>query len=87
MNRNLAILVLVGLGLAACSSKPADTPRPEFGEAVRANMELQIINPEPNESTTLPPSDGVRRGLMIRRYQTDEVEPPLETTSSSIGGG
>ena len=86
MNRNLAIFVLVGLGLAACSDKPVDTPRPEFGEAVRANMEAQIINPEPNESTTLPPSDGVRRGLMIRRYQTDEVEQPRETTSSSVGG-
>jgi type IV pilus biogenesis protein CpaD/CtpE len=87
MNRNLAILMLLGLGLAACSNKPADTPRPEFGEAVRTNMALQIINPEPPESMDLPPSDGVRRSLMIGRYQVDEVEPPRETTSSTIGTG
>jgi hypothetical protein len=50
-------------------------------------MALQIINPEPPESMDLPPSDGVRRSLMIGRYQVDEVEPPRETTSSTIGTG
>ena len=31
----------------------------------------------------LPPSDGVRRALMIERYQADEVEtPPLPVTTT-----
>jgi type IV pilus biogenesis protein CpaD/CtpE len=83
MSKQHLILVL-GLGLAACST-PADQPRPEFGEAVRANMALQIVNPEPPESMELPPSDGVRRSLMVRRYQTDEVEPPRDELASEIG--
>ena len=34
------LMLLAGLGLVACT-KPVDTPRPEFGEAVRNNNDLQ----------------------------------------------
>jgi hypothetical protein len=78
------LMLFVGLGLAACT-KPVDTPRPEFGEAVRNNMAMQIINPEPPESMALPPSDGVRRSEMIGRYQRDEVEPPRDELASDVG--
>jgi type IV pilus biogenesis protein CpaD/CtpE len=75
-------ILVAGLVLAACST-PANTPRPEFGEAVRNNMAAQIIDPNPPEDMTLPPSDGVRRALMIQRYQADEVEtPPLPVTTT-----
>jgi type IV pilus biogenesis protein CpaD/CtpE len=77
------LMLLAGLGLVACT-KPVDTPRPEFGEAVRNNMAMQIINPEPPESMELPPSDGVRRAVMMDRYQRDEVEPLDPTTTSGI---
>jgi hypothetical protein len=33
----------------------------------------------------LPPADGVRRSLMISRYQLDKVETPREPTTSTIG--
>ncbi|HSA81563.1 MAG TPA: hypothetical protein VLE23_12150 [Geminicoccaceae bacterium] len=76
------IIVLAGLLLAACNT-PANAPRPEFGQAVRANMAAQIIDPNPPENIELPPSDGVRRQLMIERYQADEVEtPPLPVTTT-----
>jgi type IV pilus biogenesis protein CpaD/CtpE len=81
MNIRPTILV-AGLLLAACTT-PANTPRPEFGQAVRNNMAAQIIDPQPPESMELPPSDGVRRALMIQRYQADEVEtPPLPVTTT-----
>ena len=81
MNIRPTILV-AGLVLAACNT-PANTPRPEFGQAVRNNMAAHIIDPNPPESMELPPSDGVRRSLMIQRYQADKVEtPPLPVTST-----
>ncbi|MGH6904310.1 MAG: hypothetical protein ACREIR_16380 [Geminicoccaceae bacterium] len=81
MNIRPTVLV-AGLVLAACTT-PANTPRPEFGHAVRNNMAAQIIDPQPPESMELPPSDGVRRSLMIERYQADEVEsPPLPVTTT-----
>jgi hypothetical protein len=33
----------------------------------------------------LPPSDGVRRALMIQRYQADEVETPALPTTTTLG--
>ena len=81
MNLRPTILV-AGLVLAACNT-PANTPRPEFGQAARNNMAAQIIDPNPPADMALPPSDGVRRALMIQRYQADEVEtPPLPVTST-----
>jgi type IV pilus biogenesis protein CpaD/CtpE len=81
MNIRSTVLV-AGLVLAACST-PANTPRPEFGQAVRNNMAAHIIDPNPPENMELPPSDGVRRSLMIERYQADKVEtPPLPVTTT-----
>jgi type IV pilus biogenesis protein CpaD/CtpE len=77
-----SIVLVAGLVLAACTT-PANTPRPEFGQAVRNNMAAQIIDPNPPADMALPPSDGTRRALMIQRYQADEVEsPPLPVTTT-----
>ena len=78
-----ATILLAGLALAACNT-PADTPPEDFGEAVYNNMAAHIIDPQPPESMELPPSDGVRRSLMISRYQLDKVERPREPTTSEI---
>ena len=77
------LILLAGVALAGCNT-PADTPRPEFGEAVRANMAAHIIDPTPPESMELPPADGVRRSLMTQRYQVDKVETPREPTTSTL---
>ena len=79
-----AIILIAGLVLTACNT-PANTPRPEFGEAVRNNMAAHIIDPNPPEDMALPPSDGVRRSLMIQRYQADEVETPALPVTSTLG--
>jgi type IV pilus biogenesis protein CpaD/CtpE len=83
MNIRPAIL-LAGLVLAACTT-PANTPRPEFGQAVRNNMAAHIIDPNPPADMTLPPSDGARRVLMIERYRTDQVEPPMLPVTTTLG--
>jgi type IV pilus biogenesis protein CpaD/CtpE len=83
MNIRPTVLV-AGLVLAACST-PANTPRPEFGHAVRNNMAAHIIDPNPPASTELPPSDGARRALMIERYRTDQVEPPPLPVTTTLG--
>ena len=77
------LILLVGLALAGCNT-PADQPRPEFGEAVRANMAAHIIDPTPPASMELPPAGGVRRSLMIQRYQVDKVETPREPTTTTL---
>ncbi len=64
--------------LAACAEAPGTESVPnDFGLAVRTNMEAQIIARE-GEVTTLGPAPGVRRALTARRYQTDQVEQPVE---------
>jgi type IV pilus biogenesis protein CpaD/CtpE len=78
------IVLVAGLALAACTT-PANTPRPEFGQAVRNNMAAHIIDPNPPETMALPPSDGVRRALMIQRYQADEVETPALPVTTTLG--
>jgi len=78
-----ATVLLAGFGVAACNT-PAGAPRAEFGEAVYSNMAAHIIDPQPPESMELPPADGVRRSLMIERYQTDKVETPREPTTSTL---
>ena len=83
MNIRPTVLV-AGLVLAACNT-PANTPRPEFGQAVRNNMAAQIIDPNPPETMELSPSDGARRVLMIERYRTDQVEPPMLPVTTTLG--
>ena len=64
------------LALAACGTD-ADPWRPTtaetFGEAVRQNMAVQVVDPEPAD-LDLPQGDGDRTLLMIDRYKTDKVD-------------
>ncbi len=71
-------LVLAGALLLTGCAEYGPAGDPGFGSAVRHNMALHIIDPEPRRET-LPPTDGYRRGLAVGRYQTDTVEPPVET--------
>ena len=88
MRRSLAVLGL--LLVAGCSTEPRSTkyilgPPVTFGEAVQHNMAAHIIDPTPTDPRVEPRADGQRARLGIRRYRTDEVEPPATTTVSGIG--
>ena len=78
MLHRLIVVLSAGL-LASCSQTPApESPGPnQFGVAVRSNMQAQIIAGE-GEIRALGPAPGVRRALSIGRYQTDQVEQPVE---------
>jgi hypothetical protein len=89
MHRKLPLLLLPALLLGACATDPnpfAPTTAETFGEAVRHNMAVQIIDPEP-EDLALPPTDGDRTLLMTGRYKTDKVKKPEETTIGPLSGG
>ncbi|HET6468515.1 MAG TPA: hypothetical protein VFG43_09080 [Geminicoccaceae bacterium] len=73
-------LLLLGLFLiTACAPQPP-TGADRFGDAVRSNMALHVIEPAPRGFGEAP-ADGSRRVLMIERYRTDQVVPPLDVTS------
>ena len=64
--------------LNACAEPPIPDQVPEhFGVAVRHNMEAQIAYPD-QAADKLGPASGVRQSLATRRYQTDQVDAPVE---------
>jgi hypothetical protein len=79
------LLIVVMLLTPAACTQPVDEPAVSFGDAVRSNMVQQIVNPEP--ATLDPPvaPEGVRRSIMMQRYQIDKVEPPRETDLDTVG--
>ena len=79
--RHRRLLLAAPVLLAGCASEPP-AGATSFGEAVRNNMALHIIDPEPVDMG-LPPSDGSRRALVMGRYRTDTGEPPEDTTTTS----
>jgi type IV pilus biogenesis protein CpaD/CtpE len=76
--------VVIGLVvLTACETEPRMTLTPDFGNSVRHNMAVHIINPPSlGKETTVVPMDGVRALGAIDRYQKHEVIEPekVETT-------
>jgi len=73
-----AILLIAG---CAESTDLAKREVPGYGDSVQTNMALQIINPEPVAGPD--GNNGKRRSLMIRRYETDTVETPVETGTTT----
>jgi hypothetical protein len=68
----------------ASTGKPASS----FGEANRQTMMAQIINPEPEYDTLVPPSSAQHAAQAIDRYATDRVKQPERVSSTeSITSG
>lgn len=69
------------LAMAACVA-PDETPT-AFGDAVRHNMAVQLVNPAPPAAAAeLPENDGARAGRAMQRYQEYKVFPPVLPTSA-----
>lgn len=77
------VLAAGGL-LVACT--PQEKIHPSFGNSVRHNMSLHIINPVPEYSATqqIPELDGPRAAGAQDRYDTGKVIQPerLRTTDT-----
>lgn len=79
--------------LSACQT-PMGEPIGQFGDAVRHNLALQVIDPEPLMEAPPLELDGARAALAIARYQQDtagRVQGPgpdrqdVEDTKKQVG--
>ncbi len=85
ITRIIAAVVLGLVVLTACETEPRMTLSPDFGNSVRHNMAVHIINPPSlGKETTAVPMDGKRAFEAIDRYQKHEVIEP-EKVETTIG--
>lgn len=84
ITRIIAAVVLGLVVLTACETEPRMTLSPDFGNSVRHNMAVHIINPPSlGKETTVVPMDGVRAFGAIDRYQKHEVIEPEEVKTTT----
>ncbi|HMO67133.1 MAG TPA: hypothetical protein PKD92_02605 [Novosphingobium sp.] len=80
-------LGLAGLPLlAGCTGDLASTGKPAsaFGEANRQTMMAQVVNPEPEYESLVPPTSALKAAQAADRYATGAVKQP-ERTSTTEG--
>jgi type IV pilus biogenesis protein CpaD/CtpE len=81
---------LAPLALTACEgtdpfqSKPV--LHPSFGDAVRHNMAVQIINPDGHPDLSPPPMDGARAADAVQRYRAGKTTEVVQQKTSQMGG-
>ena len=86
ITRIIVAIVIGSAVLAACETEPRMTLSPDFGNSVRHNMAVHIINPPSlGKATTALPMDGVRALGAIDRYQKHEVIEPEEVKTTDQG--
>jgi hypothetical protein len=88
IRRALPVLLLVGTLCSACGPhayRQSGTPIPGFGNAIRQNAAVQIVDPQPaGAANTTIDMDGRRALLAIERYRTDTVIEPTELRTTEI---
>ena len=79
-------LVLIAVLSGGCEAyKQSTTPFPGYGNSVRQNSAVMIIDPQPvSAANTEIDFDGRKAGLAIERYREGKVIPPLELRTSEI---
>lgn len=87
--RILAIVALAPVALAACENpaKPKAVLHSGFGDAVRHNMAVQLVNPEGSQDFGPTPMDGDRAGIAVTRYRTGQTEEVVEQRTADVGDG
>ena len=80
------LLCLAGVAFAAAGCAPVD---PGMGEALRYDMAIQTIDPDPvyPEGSAEPGASGVKAAAAVQRYRTDAVKPVESPTSGSSSSG
>ena len=96
MTKYLKSSGLLGLtclfALAACQDNratiPGGIPQEGFGDAVKANIAAQTVNPAAPIADGKPmTSDGARASVAQDRYARDRVKVPPDPATSSITTG
>lgn len=91
MSSRLAIAPLALILLAGCQSPlpQAGSLDAGFGEAVKYDMAIQTIDPDPvyDQNDAQPGADGAKGAAAAKRYRTDQVKAveTQGTTQSSSG--
>ena len=82
----LAFLVMAG---CQTTDRGAGSLDAGFGEAVKYDTALQVINPDPvyDESDAQPGDNGAKAAAAAKRYRTDQVKQvDTQTTTTSASG-
>ena len=87
----LVAVALAPLALAACEGnnpvEPKQVLHPSFGDAVRHNMAVQIINPDGHPDLSPPPMDGTRAAEAVKRYREGKTTEVVQQRTTDVGGG
>ena len=79
------------LALAACNTphKNIGSPDPGFGEVIKHNAAVQIIDPDPvyRAEGSQPGDQGEKGTQASRRYRTDQVKQIEQTTTTASASG
>ena len=88
MKTTIILLATAGaMALAGCQTHPRLPLNPSFGNTVRHNMAVHIVNPRPAMAATeATDMDGQRAAGAIDRYHTGQVIQPIDITTTSVGG-
>jgi hypothetical protein len=71
--------------LAGCEAEHAQALSPGFGNSVKHNIAVQLVNPDPPEFTEPSGLDGRRAVEAYERYREDRVIRPSTSTVTRIG--
>jgi hypothetical protein len=81
-------LALLAIAVTACEASmysDSATPAVGYGNAVRQNSSVMIVDPQPaTAANTQIDFDGRRAGLAIERYRQGKVIPPVELKTSTV---
>ena len=62
---------------------------PGFGEALKYDMAIQVINPDPvyDDRSAIPGGSAAKGAAAVKRYRTDQVKDVRIMSTTSVGGG
>jgi hypothetical protein len=84
-------VALLAISLAACDHsmyRSSATPIPGYGNAIRQNNSVMIIDPQPaTAANTDLDLDGRRAGIAIERYRQNKVIPPIPQSTTDVLSG
>ena len=100
MSSRLVLLAAGCLALAGCNTvnKNIATDDPAMGEAVKYDMAIQVVNPDPvyPEDGAQPGDSGAKAAAATKRYRSDQVnerhrrdarQSATISTTSGVSGG
>jgi type IV pilus biogenesis protein CpaD/CtpE len=91
MTRMRAISVISPISIAAAAALLAGCTANDttLGDALKTNVALQVVDPDPVARTdAVPGGSGERSAVATARYRTGNVKQPvsIQTTSKTSGG-